>query len=89
MKKLVASAAILACSLLPLAAIADEDEGRADRSQHPITLAVSAVLLHRAGNEDRGRLALSDLGVDERRAARAARFANTDRLRRSIDPTAR
>jgi len=54
-----------------------------------ITLAVSAVLLHRACEEDRGQLALSDLGVDERRAARAARFANTEPLRRSIDPTAR
>ncbi len=67
MKKLVASGAILACSLLPLAAVADEDDdGRADRSQHPITLAVfgdwpySTVLLNSA------RLLIDSVNADPR-----------------------
>src|SRR6267142_935035 len=41
MKKLIASAAILAVALVPLAATADDDDEALDgRSQHPITLAV-------------------------------------------------
>jgi calcineurin-like phosphoesterase family protein len=54
MKKLIASAAIFAIALIPLAASADDDEAMDRRSQHPITLAVigdwpySTVLLNSA-----------------------------------------
>jgi hypothetical protein len=52
MKKLLASAAMLACFCAPLAAVADEDD--ADRSQHALTIAVfgdwpySTILLNSA-----------------------------------------
>jgi len=65
MKTLVASAAMLACSLLPLAAAADDD-GLEDRSQHAITLAVfgdwpySTVLLNSA------RLLIDSVNADPR-----------------------
>jgi hypothetical protein len=66
MKKLVASAAIAACSVLPLIAAADDDQGAEDRSQQAITLAVfgdwpySTVLL------DSARLLIDSVNADPR-----------------------
>jgi hypothetical protein len=66
MKKLVASAAILAGLCVPLAAAAADDEGADDRSQHAITLAVfgdwpySTILLNSA------RLLIDSVNADPR-----------------------
>jgi hypothetical protein len=66
MKKLFAAAAIIACSFVPLASQADDDEGMHDRSQHAITLAVfgdwpySTVLL------DSARLLIDSINADPR-----------------------
>src|ERR687887_444684 len=66
MKKLVASAAILAGLCAPLAAAAADDEGADDRSQHAITLAVfgdwpySTILL------DSARFLIDSVNADPR-----------------------
>jgi hypothetical protein len=66
MKKLVASAAIIACSLAPLASRADDDEGMHDRSQHAITLAVFGDWPYNTVLLDSARLLIDSVNADPR-----------------------
>ena len=66
MKKVVASAVVIACSLMPLALRAEDDEGMNDRSQHAITIAVFGDWPYSTALLDSARLLIDSVNADPR-----------------------